>query len=108
MLLLFLATLLAGCGRNCTDTNKPPLTPEATLANFQIETGFKIELLAAEPLVMDPVAMDVDELGRIFVVEMPGYPLKTDPFWLDTNALKHSKMWVLARRRQKFLGPKRV
>lgn len=79
MLLLFLATLLAGCGRNCTDTNKPPLTPEATLANFQIKTGFKIKLLAAEPLVMDPVAMDVDELGRIFVVEMPGYPLKTDP-----------------------------
>ena len=32
-------------------------------------------LVAAEPLVSDPVAMEVDEDGRIYVVEMHGYPL---------------------------------
>ena len=33
----------------------------------------------AEPLIRDPVAMDMDEDGRIYVVEMGGYPLNTEP-----------------------------
>lgn len=62
--------LLAGCSGPA-----PGLSPEEALKTFQIEEGFEIELFAAEPLVVDPVAMDVDELGRIWVVEMPGYPM---------------------------------
>jgi putative membrane-bound dehydrogenase-like protein len=46
---------------------------------MQLEPGFHIELVAAEPDVVSPVAMDIDEHGRIFVVEMPGYPLDTRP-----------------------------
>ena len=49
--------------------------PEDALATFEIEPGFKIELLAAEPLVTDPVDMEIDEYGRLYVVEMHGYPL---------------------------------
>jgi len=35
--------------------------------------------MASEPDVTSPVAMDIDERGRWFVVEMPGYPVDTRP-----------------------------
>ena len=50
------------------------LSPEEALASFQIETGSRIELVAAEPLVVSPVAMAFDERGRLYVVEGRGYP----------------------------------
>lgn len=46
---------------------------------MQVEPGFRVELVAAEPDVESPVAMDIDENGRIFVVEMRGYPGDTSP-----------------------------
>jgi len=49
--------------------------PESALSTFELEPGFKIELLAAEPLLGDPVDMEIDEYGRLYVVEMFGYPL---------------------------------
>lgn len=53
-----------------------PLSPEESLAAIELaDEAFQVELFAAEPLIADPVAMEVDEQGRIFVVEMPGYPL---------------------------------
>lgn len=45
------------------------------LSTFELEPGFKIELLADEPLIADPVDMEIDEFGRLYVVEMHGYPL---------------------------------
>ena len=49
------------------------MTEEAD--GFQIEEGFQIELIAKEPLIADPVDMVIDEWGRLYVVEMHGYPL---------------------------------
>ncbi len=57
----------------------PPYSPEEARKTFQIEAGYSIELVAAEPRVASPVALDFDEDGRMFVVEMPGYPLDTGP-----------------------------
>lgn len=51
----------------------PPTAPEDALATFQIAEGFRIEQVAAEPLVVDPVAMAFDEWGRMYVVEMCDY-----------------------------------
>ena len=51
----------------------PPTPPEEAQATFEVEPGFHIELVAAEPLVMDPVCMSFDERGRLFVAEMRGY-----------------------------------
>ena len=51
----------------------PVLSPEEAQAAFSIAPGFEIELVAAEPLVEDPVAMAWDEYGRLYVVEMRGY-----------------------------------
>jgi putative membrane-bound dehydrogenase-like protein len=51
-----------------------PLKPREALASFRVPKGFKVELVACEPEVIDPVAMAFDEDGRILVAEMPGYP----------------------------------
>src|SRR6266581_1157416 len=51
----------------------PPIEATNALKTFQIKKGFHLELVAAEPLVMDPIAMSFDENGRMFVVEMRDY-----------------------------------
>jgi putative membrane-bound dehydrogenase-like protein len=51
-----------------------PLSPREELASFKIAKSFKVELVACEPEVVDPVAMAFDENGRLFVAEMRGYP----------------------------------
>src|SRR5436190_4897370 len=50
-----------------------PRTPEESAKLFEIHPDFKIELAAAEPLVMSPVAAEFDEDGRLYVVELPEY-----------------------------------
>ncbi len=62
-----------------SDAGAPPYAPEQSMAMLQLEPGFRVELVASEPDVQSPVAMDIDEDGRIFVVEMPGYPLDVSP-----------------------------
>ncbi len=51
---------------------------EASLAAFHVREGLRIELVAAEPLVMDPVAIDWGADGRLWVAEMADYPLGVD------------------------------
>ncbi len=51
-----------------------PLSPKDEAATFKMVPGFKVELVASEPDVIDPVAMAFDEKGRLFVCEMIGYP----------------------------------
>lgn len=48
--------------------------------DYKIETGFELEVLAAEPLLRAPVAMSFDNSGRIWVVEMPGYMSNMEGF----------------------------
>ena len=56
----------------------PPKSPEEALESFRLRPGFKVELVAAEPLVIDPVAFEWDARGRLWVVEMRDYPLGID------------------------------
>lgn len=51
----------------------PVLSPEEALAGFRVAPGFKVELVAAEPLVQSPVQAQFDHQGRLWVVEMTGY-----------------------------------
>jgi putative membrane-bound dehydrogenase-like protein len=63
-------------GRHWADAKTaPPKEPAESLACIKIEPGFEIQLYAAEPLVFDPVAMEFDHLGRMFVVEYGDYPI---------------------------------
>lgn len=50
-----------------------PLTAEEELATFRLAPGFHAELVAAEPMVEEPIALSWDEKGRMFVCEMRGY-----------------------------------
>src|SRR5437773_808165 len=52
----------------------PPVASRDALNTFQLRKGFHLELVAAEPLVTDPIAFAFDEDGRLFVVEMNDYP----------------------------------
>jgi mono/diheme cytochrome c family protein len=51
----------------------PVLTPAQTMASYRLPAGYKLELVAAEPLVQDPVAIDFDPDGRMYVVEMRAF-----------------------------------
>ncbi|QDV09357.1 Cytochrome c-552 precursor [Planctomycetes bacterium Poly30] len=51
----------------------PVLSPEEERATISVPPGFVVDLVAAEPLVVDPVQIVFDELGRLWVVEMTGY-----------------------------------
>ena len=52
----------------------PPLSPEESRQRVRLPPGYVAEIVAAEPLVLDPVAFDWDEHGRLWVVEMADYP----------------------------------
>src|SRR5438067_3213603 len=56
----------------------PPTEPADALKKFHVAPGFRIEQVAAEPLVADPVAVAFDENGRLYVVEMRGYSENKD------------------------------
>jgi glucose/arabinose dehydrogenase/mono/diheme cytochrome c family protein len=51
----------------------PVVPPAEALKTFKVAPGFRLELVASEPLVRDPVAMEFDPDGRLWVVEMLGY-----------------------------------
>jgi glucose/arabinose dehydrogenase len=53
--------------------NSPPLSPGEALKTFQLPPGYRIELVASEPLIQEPVAIDWDTTGRLWAVEMPGF-----------------------------------
>ena len=55
-----------------------PLSVEESLARIHVPRGYRVEVVAAEPETIDPVAFDWDEFGRLWVVEMSDYPLGMD------------------------------
>ncbi len=59
--------------RNYDIPDAPALSPEEALASFTVPEGFRVELVASEPLLGDPVEIEFDPQGRLWVVEMRGY-----------------------------------
>ena len=51
----------------------PVLAPEDALKTFYMPPGYRVELVASEPLIQEPVAIDWDLDGRLWAVEMPGF-----------------------------------
>ena len=60
------------------EPDSPPMSPEETLAVSYVPDGFEIELVAAEPLVVDPVAIAWGADGKLWVAEMIDYPMGMD------------------------------
>ena len=78
-LTLVLTTLLLAAEPAVESPVAPPLSPVAprdSLALFTLSPSLnlRIDLVAAEPQTVDPVAVAFDEAGRMFVVEMRDYP----------------------------------
>lgn len=53
-----------------------PYTPAEAIAKMTVPEGFTVELVAAEPDVVNPVAMTIDERGRFWITESLEYPRK--------------------------------
>lgn len=53
---------------------KSPAGPEESLRHFVVEPGFEVDLVAAEPHVLDPIHLAWDARGRMYVTEMIDYP----------------------------------
>lgn len=62
-----------------------PLEPADAGKAFVIRPGFRIELVAAEPLVRSPVAMDFDENGVLYIVEYRDYNQFANPKGSDVR-----------------------
>ncbi|MEO6808268.1 MAG: PVC-type heme-binding CxxCH protein, partial [Isosphaeraceae bacterium] len=52
----------------------PPLSATEAMAKMVVPDGFKVELVASEPDIVNPVAMTFDERGRIWITESLEYP----------------------------------
>lgn len=81
---VFISPLLAQQGDRPGEVQAPPpahintppapaLSPEEEAQTFKMAPGFRVELVAAEPLVRDPVTMAFGGDGRLWVVEMRSY-----------------------------------
>jgi len=61
------------------DLEPPVYSPAESVGLFEFaEPGYRIELVASEPMVQDPVAIRFDGKGRLWVVEMRGYMQDVD------------------------------
>ncbi|HEX5497790.1 MAG TPA: hypothetical protein VFX03_01130, partial [Thermomicrobiales bacterium] len=68
-------------GKNAAEnkrTETRPLSPEKSLAAIRPKPGMNVELVVAEPLIADPVAIDFGPDGRLWVAEMHDYPSGLD------------------------------
>ena len=82
-----------------------PLTPAASAAKMQLPPGFRIELVASEPIVQDPSCVAFDERGRLFVTELHGYNVEGHLDVLELN--KAGVLDTQVRRlRWEFIGGK--
>ena len=58
-----------------TDGPKP-LNPIESVDSFQLPSGFRMELVASEPLIEEPSGVCWDAEGHLYVSELHGYNLE--------------------------------
>ncbi len=61
-------------GKGALNDGSRPLTPEETLKHFKLAPGLKMEVVANEPTVSQPLNLYFDERGRMWVVQYLQYP----------------------------------
>jgi mono/diheme cytochrome c family protein/glucose/arabinose dehydrogenase len=47
-----------------------PLSPEEEMKSFSMPPGYRVELVASDPMIESPILMDFDPDGRLWVLEM--------------------------------------
>ncbi|MGB8170779.1 MAG: PVC-type heme-binding CxxCH protein [Chthoniobacteraceae bacterium] len=61
-------------GKGALNDGSKPLTPQETIEHFKIAPGLKMEVVANEPVISQPLNMHFDERGRLWVVQYLQYP----------------------------------
>ena len=67
LLFFSIGILISSCQSNSS------VNSDISFENYKIADGFEIQMAASEPLIEAPVAMDFDNKGRMWVVEMRGF-----------------------------------
>jgi glucose/arabinose dehydrogenase len=82
------ALLLAGALLRGEEPQLVPLSPSVSARSFTVADDLEIEQVLAEPLIAQPVFVNFDERGRMWVVEYRQYPhpaglkvVSHDHFW---------------------------
>src|SRR4029077_9303800 len=70
------------------DRQDQPLAPAESLTRFTVDDDLEIDQVLAEPLVHQPVFLNFDERGRMWVVEYLQYP-----FPAGLKMLSHDSVW---------------
>lgn len=73
---------------NRKGSGQPYLKPEETVAKMKVADGFEVKLFAGEPQLVNPIAMTVDEKGRVWVIECFEYPKKTPKGKMPRDRIK--------------------
>ena len=86
VIVLVLTAIVTGYGYQSSQPNQPwppgvqkvsrdspVLTPADAVKTFVMPPGYRVEVVASEPLIQDPIAVDWDPHGRLWVVEMPAF-----------------------------------
>ena len=56
-----------------TGEPSPVLSPDDEMKTIRLPPGYRVELVASEPMVQEPALIDWDADGRLWVIEMLGY-----------------------------------
>ena len=65
------------------------LSPQQSIARMQVPDHLRVEIVAAEPLVIDPVAIDFGHDGKLWVAEMHDYPEGIDGKFQPGGRIKY-------------------
>ena len=78
---MFLATtpiIAAPFDQKLYDAKARVFSPEESMAMMELQEGYRVELVAAEPLIEEPVAMAWDADGKLYVAELNTYMQEID------------------------------
>src|SRR5262249_55946088 len=73
---------------------EPPVSPERAPALMTLPDGFRATLFAGEPDLIKPIAMTMDDRGRLWVVESHSYPN-----WITDGRDGHDRILIFEDRR---------
>src|SRR4051794_12766718 len=90
---IVIALAAAGASRSAeppaaTEDIPPALSPAEARRASRLRPGLRMERVAAEPLVVDPVAIDFGGDGKLWVCEMRDYPMGIDGNWKPGGVVK--------------------
>src|SRR4051794_25068386 len=90
---IVIALAAAGASRSAeppaaTEDIPPALSPAEARRASRLRPGLRMERVAAEPLVVDPVAIDFGGDGKLWVCEMRDYPAGIDGRWKPGGVIK--------------------